>query len=100
MPLETMSEHVPHSIFMKEHIYEYPNGKHTIISQIIKPKFLGTRIFFAPACESCMLACSKNKSTGTTTVYSLPDKKGALTRANYDVGYFVSTDQFICNTPG
>jgi hypothetical protein len=31
---------------------------------------------------------------------ALPESEGALSRDKYEVGDFVSTDQFICRTPG
>ena len=30
----------------------------------------------------------------------IPESEGALSRDRYEVGDFVSTDQFICKTPG
>ena len=43
---------------------------------------------------------SRKRSTGTTKVKPLPEKELTLTRDKYEVGDFVSTDQFISNTPG
>ena len=84
--------------FMIEPIYEEPTGNITIILPIITPKFPATSNCSVPDCESCMLSRSNNRSTRATKVRPLPDKQGALTRYKYEVGYFVSTDTFICKT--
>ena len=87
-------------IFTRERIYEDPTGKRAIIPQIINPEYPSTRNCSVPAFKSCILDRSNNISTGTTKVNPLPKKQGALTRYKYQVGGFVSTDQFICKTPG
>ena len=69
--------------FMKEQIYEEPTGKRTIIPTIITPKLPATRNCSVQACESCMLACSKNISVGPTKVKPLPEIEGDLTRYKY-----------------
>ena len=83
----------------RERIYEEPTGKIPIITPIINPKFPETRIFSVSDFESCILYNSKKTSTGATKVKPPPEKEGALTRDNYKVRYFVSTDQSICKTP-
>ena len=38
--------------------------------------------------------------TNTNKVKLLPEKEGALSQDKLEVGDFVSTDQFVCKTPG
>ena len=86
--------------FMRERIFQQPTVKHTILPPIAKTNFPETSKFYVPYCDSYMMDRFKNRSTGTTKVNPLPKKQGALTRYKYYVGGFVSTDQFICKTPG
>ena len=67
---------------------------------IINPNFFYARNFAVPARESCMLARAKKLSTNTTKVKPLSEKEGALSRHKIEVGGFVSTDKFVCKTPG
>ena len=47
-----------------------------------------------------MLARSKKRSTNTKKFKPLSEIEGALLRDKIEVGDFVSTDQFVCMTPG
>jgi hypothetical protein len=85
---------------MKPRTFEEPNGNRTILPAIIKPKFEAASKCAVPACESCMLARARKHSTNTNKVKPLAEKEGALSRDKLEVGDFVSTDQFICKTPG
>ena len=86
--------------FMINHICGQPNGKRTILPPIVFPKEPARRNFSVPDYESCMMDCFNKRSTGDNKVNSLSEKQGDLTRDKYEVGYFVSNYQFICNTPG
>jgi hypothetical protein len=46
------------------------------------------------------LARAKKRSPKVSRTQPLEDCEGAITRDQYKVGDFVSTDQFICKTPG
>ena len=85
---------------MIERIYEEPTGKCAILPPIIKTKLTATRNFSVPACDYCVLDITKKRSTGTTNVNHLPEKEVSLKREKYEVGDFVSTDQFIFKNPG
>ena len=85
---------------MKPRTFKEPNGNRTLLPAVINPRFLVARNCALPACESCMLARAKKRSTDTRKVTPLPGKEGALSRDKMEVGDFVSTDQFICRTPG
>ena len=58
----------------------------TILPAIIQPKNSSARKFIVPPCQRCLLARAKNER--------------AITRDQYKVGDFASTDHFICKTPG
>ena len=87
---------------MCERHYHDAEGVTTILPAIIKPKFLTARNCVVPACQSCLLllARARKRSTKVSRTQPLEDKEGALTRDQYETGDFVSTDQFICKTPG
>ena len=87
-------------ILMCERHYHDAEGVTTILPAIIKPKFSTSRNCVVPACQSCLLARARKRSTKVSRMHSLEDKEGILTRDQYETGDFVSTDQFICKTPG
>jgi hypothetical protein len=51
-------------------------------------------------CESCLLARARKRTPNVKQTRDLPESEGALSHDRYEVGDFVSTDQFICRTPG
>ena len=86
--------------FMRPRTFEEPNGNINILPEIINPKFPAARNCAVPECESCMLARYKKRLTKNKKVKYLAEKEGALSCDKIEVGDFVSTDQFVCNTPG
>ncbi len=85
---------------MRERHYEEPNGNKTILPSIIKPKLALAQICIVPPCHSCLLAQAGKCTPNVLRARLLDDCEGAITRDQYNVGDFVSTDQFICKTPG
>ncbi len=53
-----------------------------------------------PLCQSCLLAHAWKHTPNVKQTRDLPESEEALSRDQYEVGVFVSTDQFICRTPG
>jgi hypothetical protein len=47
-----------------------------------------------------LLAQARKRTPNVLRTQLLDDHEGAITRDQYNVGDFVSTDQFICTTPG
>ncbi len=84
---------------MRKHHYEDPDGRTTILLAIIQPKNPSARNCIVPPCQSCLLARTKKRSPNVSQTQPLEDREGAITRDQYKVGDFVSTDQFICKTP-
>ena len=84
---------------MRERHYEDPDGRTTILPAIIQPKNSSARNCIVPPCQWCLLACAKKHSPKFSRTQPLEDHEGAITRDQYKVGDFVSTDQFICKTP-
>jgi len=80
--------------------YEDPDGRTTILPAIIQPKNLSARNCIVPPCQLCLLARTKKRLPNVSRTQPLEDHEGAITRDQYEVGDFVSTDQFICKTPG
>ena len=85
---------------MRERHYEDPDGRMTILPAIIQPKNTSARNCIVPPCQSCLLACAKKRSPNVSRTQLLEEREGAITRDQHEVGDFVSTDQFICKTPG
>ena len=85
---------------MRERTFEEPLGKRTVLPPIIKPKFPSARNCVIPVCQSCLLARARKRSPNAKRSSVIPESEGALSRDRYEVGDFVSTDQFICKTPG
>ena len=67
---------------------------------IIKTKFASTSSCAIPKCQSCELARARQRSPKVKKVQSNLDSEGAISRNRLEVRDFVSTDQFVCRTPG
>ena len=81
---------------MREWHYEEPNGNKTVLPAIIKPKFASARNCIVPPCQLCLLARARKRTLNVLRL--LDNREGAITRDKYNIGDFVSTDQFICKT--
>jgi hypothetical protein len=84
---------------MREQHYEEPNGNKTVLPAIIKPKLASARNFIVPPCQSCLLAHARKCTPNVLWMHLLDNREGAIMRDQYNVGDFISTDQFICKTP-
>ena len=84
---------------MQERTYEEPLGQRTVLPPIIKAKFPSARNCMVPLCQSC-LARAQKCTPNVKRMRNLPEREGVLSRDRYEVGDFVSTDQFICRTSG
>jgi hypothetical protein len=85
---------------MREWHYEEPNGNKTILPAIIKPKFALARNCIVPPYQSCLLARARKHTPNVLQTRLLDNREGAITRDQYKVGDYLSTDQFICKMPG
>ncbi len=85
---------------MREQQLEEPNGTRSVLPPIICAKFPTASKCAVPACESCLLARAKKRVVGVAKVKAIPKKEGILARDKYEVGDFVSTNQFVVKTPG
>jgi hypothetical protein len=85
---------------MPEWHYEEPNGNKTILPAIIKPKLALAQNYIVPPCHSCLLAQARKRTQNVLRMQLLYDCEGAIMRDQHNVVGFVSTDQFICKTPG
>jgi hypothetical protein len=84
---------------MHEQYYEEPNGNKTVLPAIIKPKISLAGNCIVPPCQSCFLARARKRTPNVLRTRLLDDREGAITRDQYNVGDFISIDQFICKTP-
>jgi hypothetical protein len=85
---------------MRERTFEEPLGKRMILPPIIKPNFPSAWYCVNPVCQSYLLAPARKRTPNVKPSTVSPENEGALSRNRYEVGDFVSTDQFICKTPG
>ncbi len=74
--------------------------KNVGLSSIVKTKFASTSSCAIPKCQSCELAWTQQRSRKVKKVQSNLDSEGAISCNGLEVGDFVSTDQFVCRTPG
>ena len=77
---------------------EDPNGNKVVLPPVIFPKLKSTSKCPVPVCNSCLLARSKKRSTGTKKQTIVPEKGVILSCDKYNPRYFVSVDHFVANT--
>ena len=80
--------------------FKDPFGRSQVHPPIIQAKFASTSSCAIPRCQSCELACARVRSPKVKKVQSNIDSEGAISHNKLDIGDFVSTDQFVCRTPG
>jgi hypothetical protein len=85
---------------MRDQHYEDHLGRTECHPPIIKSKYASTSSCKIPLCQSCLLARSRRRSPNVKRSQVNEDSEGAISRNKLEVGDFVSTDQFICSTPG
>ncbi len=76
------------------------NGALSVMECIIVPKIKATASCPIPMCKSCQLSCAKQCKPKTTKSKVISESTGALTHDKYNVGDFVSLDQYVVKTPG
>mmetsp|Transcript_12663 Transcript_12663/g.26696 ORF Transcript_12663/g.26696 Transcript_12663/m.26696 type:complete len:115 (+) Transcript_12663:51-395(+) len=85
---------------MREHRSKDEHGREDIIPAVIKPKFASTPNCNIPLCMTCRLAQAKRRNAQVSTSKPVADKKDILSWDRYEVGDFVSADQFVVTIPG
>ena len=86
---------------MRERKFKGPFGQHTILPPIIQPNFPSVWNCVILVCQPCLLAHARKRTPNVKHSKAIPENEGALISHNrYEVGNFVSADQFICKTPG
>ena len=85
---------------MKPQQIEEPDGSRSVMAPVISPKLPTAATCAIPACESCLLGRAKKCSAGMNKRQAVLYKEGLLSRYKYEVGDFVSTDQFVVRRPG
>ena len=77
-----------------------PNGKHSLMPTVIKPKFVSNENCPVPMCMSCEFAHAKKHSLWVVPQYDIKDREGILLFNNFQVCAFVPMDQFVVSTSG
>jgi hypothetical protein len=84
---------------MRERHYEEPNGNKTVLPAIIRLKLASARNCIVPLCQLCLLARARKRTPNVLQTCLLDNHEGSITRDQYNVGDFVSKDQFIGKMP-
>ena len=79
---------------------EEPDVTNHVMGPIIQPKFTTAEKCAVPVCESCLQGRDNKRSPGIAKKKAVPKKKEILSRDKYEVGGFMSTNQFVVKTPG
>ena len=87
-------------VMMRNRTFKDPYGRLQCHPPIIKTKFASTSLCAIPKCQSCKLAQARQRSPKAKKVQSNLDSEGAISRNKLEVEDLVSTDQFVCRTPG
>ena len=77
-----------------------PSGETRIMDRVIAPKIKAAAKCPIPMCQSCQLARAKQRKPTVAKSKVIKANEGALTRDKYEVGDFVSLDQYVVKTPG
>ena len=85
---------------MKPQQMEEPNGSKSVMAPIIHQNLATAANSAVPFCKTFLLGRAKKRSPGVVKKKAVPEKMGILIRYKYEVGNFMSTDQFVCKTPG
>jgi hypothetical protein len=85
---------------MRNRTFEDPFGRTQMHPPIIKTKFASTASCAIPKCQSCELSWACQRSPNVKQVQPNLEAKGAITCKKLEVRDFVSTDNFVCRTPG
>ena len=76
------------------------NGATSTMDRVIVPRIKAAATCPIPMCQSCQLARAKQRKPKTTKSKAIPEVSGAISRDKYNVGDFVSLDQYVVKTPG
>ncbi len=85
---------------MRNRTFNDPFGRTQVHPSIIKTKFASTASCAILKCQSCELSWDRQRSPNVKRVQPNLEAEGAITRNKLEVGDFMSTDQFVCRTPG
>jgi hypothetical protein len=79
---------------------EEPDGRISVMDRVICPKIRSAANCPIPLCQSCQMARAKQRKPDIKRSKAVPEEVGALSRDKYEVGDFVSMDQYVVKTPG
>jgi hypothetical protein len=79
---------------------EEPNGAVSTMDRVIVPKIKAAANCPVPLCQSCQLSRARLRKPKITKSKAITEVEGAISKEKYEVGDFVSTDQYVIRTPG
>ena len=77
-----------------------PNGKHSLIPTMTKPKLVSISNCPVLKCTSCELPCAKKHNPQVVWQHAIKEKKGILALNKFHADDFISMDQFVVSTSG
>jgi hypothetical protein len=80
---------------MRERTYDEPLGQRTMLPPTIKAKFPFAQNCVIPLCQPCLLARAWKRTPNVKRTKDLHEIEGALSRDQYEVSDFISTDWLI-----
>jgi hypothetical protein len=85
---------------MKEVEMQEPDGRVSIQDKVIHPRIKSAATCPIPVCKSCQLSRARQRKPNVVKSKAVPEEAGALSREQYEVGDFVSLDQYVVKNPG
>ena len=70
------------------------------MDRVIVPKIKAAATCPIPLCQSCQLSRARMRKPKITKSKAIKEVEGAISKDQYEVGDFVSTDQYVIRTPG
>ena len=79
---------------------EERNGGVSTMDRVIVPKIQAAANCPIPLCQSCQLSRARLRKPKITKSKAITEVEGAISKEKYEVGDFVSTDQYVIRMPG
>ena len=79
---------------------EESDGKTSVMDRVICPWIRAAANCTIPLNQSCQMSCAKQHQPNVKKSKAIPEEVGVVARDKYEMGDFVSPDQYIVKTPG
>ena len=79
---------------------EKPDGKTSVMDRVIFPQICAAANCPIPLCQSCQMSFAMQHQPNVKKSKAAPEEVGMLVQDKYEMGDFVSLDQYVVKTPG